>query len=91
MDFKVWETNLEESKKLSREAKEDCINTLSVVDLEIIELDGSSIPDTLGQIEIEKIKENSKKIRENVENYIQQLNQVNLQMINDMLVKPSLQ
>jgi hypothetical protein len=91
MDLKVWETNMEESKKLAREAKEAFLNTLSVVDLEMTELDGSAIPDTLGKIEIEKSKENSKKIRENAENAIQQLNQVNLQMVNDLLVKLSLQ
>jgi hypothetical protein len=55
------------------------------------EFDGSAIPDTLGQIEIEKRKENSKKSRESVQSAIQQVNHVDLQMINDLLVKPSLQ
>jgi hypothetical protein len=91
MALKVWETNLEESKRLAREAKEACLNTLSAVDLEMIEIDVSGIHDTLGQIEIEKSKENLKKSRENVQNDIQQVNHVDLQMINDLLVKPSLQ
>jgi hypothetical protein len=35
MALKVWETNLEESKKLARKAKEACLNILLVVDLEM--------------------------------------------------------
>jgi hypothetical protein len=91
MDLKYWETNLEESKKLAREAKEACLNTLSVVELELVDFNSSVIPDTLGQIEIEKNKENSKKNKESIQNTIQQINQVDLQKINDLLVKPNLQ
>jgi hypothetical protein len=53
--------------------------------------DGSSIPDTLGKIKIERIKENSKKNREIVQRVIQQVDHVDLQMVNDLLVKPGLQ
>jgi hypothetical protein len=91
MDLKFWETNLEESNKLAREGKESCLNTLLVVELEMAEFNSSVIPDTLGQIEIERSKENSKKNRERVQSAIQQVDHVDLQMINDMLVKPSLQ
>ena len=66
MVLKVWETNIEESKRSDRESKEACLSTLSVVDLEMVEFDGSVIPDTLGKIETEKRKENSKKSRESV-------------------------
>jgi len=55
------------------------------------EFDGSVVPDTLGQIEIEKIKENSKNLSESTQNAIQQENQVKLKIVNDLLVKPSLQ
>jgi hypothetical protein len=55
------------------------------------EFDGSAILDTLGQIEIERSKENSKKNRESVQSAIQHVYHVDLQMINDLLVKPSLQ
>lgn len=70
MALKAWETNLEESKRLAREEKEACLNTLSTVDLEMTEIDVSGIHDTLGQIEIKKSKENLKKSRENVQNDI---------------------
>jgi hypothetical protein len=56
----------------------------------MVEFDGSVISDTLGQIQIEKRKENSKKSRESVESVIQQVNHVDLRIINDMLVKLSL-
>ena len=74
MELKSWETNLEESKKQAREAKEACLNTLSVVELELVDFNSSVIPDTLGQIEIEKNKENSKKNKESIQNTIQQIN-----------------
>ena len=89
--FKGLEKNLEESKNLAREAKEACLNTLLVVDMGMAKFDGSVILDTLGQIEIERSKEISKKNRESVQSAIQQVDHVDLQMINDLLVKQSLQ
>ena len=53
--------------------------------------DGSVIPDTLGKIEIERRKENSKKNRECVQSAIKQVDHVDLQMINDLLGKQILQ
>jgi hypothetical protein len=55
------------------------------------EIDVSSIHDTLGQIEIKESKEDLKKNIENVQNYILQVNHVDLRMVNDLMVKPSLQ
>jgi hypothetical protein len=74
MDLKSWETNLEESKKMDREAKLYFLNTLSAVELELVDSNTSVILDTLGQIEIEKNKENSKKNKESIQNTIQQIN-----------------
>jgi hypothetical protein len=91
MALKVWENNFEESKRISRELEEACLNALSAVDMEMVEIDVSSIHDTLGQIEIEKRKENINKNRENVHNSILQVNHVDLRMLNDLLVKPILQ
>ena len=76
---------------MAREAKEACLNTLSVVEMEMDKFDGSSIPDTLGKIKIERIKENSKKNRECVQSAIKQVDHVDLQMINDLLGKQILQ
>jgi hypothetical protein len=78
MTLKLWETNLEESKRLTIEEKESCINSPSAVDLEMTEIDVNGIHDTLVQIEIRKRKENIKKSRENVKNDIQQVNLVDL-------------
>jgi hypothetical protein len=91
MVLKVWETNLEERKKLAREVKEACLNALAVVESELVEFKGDAISDTLGQIEIEKNKENSRKNKESIHNTIQQVNQIDLQKINELLVKPKLQ
>jgi predicted MPP superfamily phosphohydrolase len=78
MCLKVWESNLEESKRIAREAKEAFFNALSAVDLEMEKIDVSGIHDTLGQIEIKKNKESLKKKRENVQNNILQVNHVDL-------------
>jgi hypothetical protein len=71
MALKVWETNIEESNNMDREEKEACLNTLSVVEMEMDKFNGSVIPDTLGQIEILMSKENSKKNGESVQSVIQ--------------------
>jgi hypothetical protein len=46
--------------------------------MDMVETDVNSIHDTLGQIEIEKRKENLKKNRENVQKDILQVNHVDL-------------
>ena len=56
MALKVWETNLQERKKLAREAKEACLNILSVVETKLVEFKGNDISETLEQIDIEKNK-----------------------------------
>jgi hypothetical protein len=43
MVLKVWETNLEQSKKPSREEKETCIEALSSVNKKMIEFEGNNI------------------------------------------------
>jgi hypothetical protein len=91
MVLKVWETNLEERKKLAREVKEACLNALTIVESELVEFKDDVISDTLGQIEIEKNKENSMKNKESIHNTIQQVNQIDLQKIDELLVKPKLQ
>jgi hypothetical protein len=53
MALKVWETNLEEGKKLSRDVKEACLEALSSINKKFIEFKGSNILEELGQIEIE--------------------------------------
>jgi hypothetical protein len=91
MALKVWETNLEESKKLAREEKETCLNTLSFVETKLVEFEGNDISEALGQIEIEMNKENSRKNKENIQSVIQQMNQIIFLNINEWLVKPNLQ
>jgi hypothetical protein len=70
MALKIWENNLEESKRLAKEVKDACLDVLSAVDLEMTKIDVSSIHATLGQVEIEKSKEDLKKNKESVQNGI---------------------
>jgi hypothetical protein len=91
MDLKVQENNPEEGKRLAIKEKQACLNALSTIDLEMEGIDVSSIHDTLGQIDIKNIKEYLNKNRENVQNSILQVNHVDLRMVNDLMVKPSLQ
>ena len=48
MALKVWETNMEERKKLSREEKEACLETLSSVNKKLIEFEENNISKALG-------------------------------------------
>ena len=91
MVLNVWETNLEEIKKLDREVKEACLNSLTAIESELVEFKDDAISNTPGQIEIEKNKENSMKNKESIKNTIQQVNQIDLQKIDELLVKPKLQ
>jgi hypothetical protein len=91
MALKVWETNLEERKKLAKEAKEACLETLSYIDSNLVEFEENNISKALGQIEVEMNKEKSRKNKENIQSDIQQMNQIDLLKINELLVKPNLQ
>jgi hypothetical protein len=91
MALKSWENNLEESKRLAKEENNACLNALLVVDVEMAEIDIGDIHAYIGQVEIEKRKENMKKNRERMKNAISQVNHVDLQILNDLLVKQSLQ
>ena len=91
MALKVWEINLQERKELAREAKEACMNTLSVVETTLVEFKDNDISETLEQIDFEKNKESSRKNKESIQSIIQHMNQIDLLKINELLVKPSLQ
>jgi hypothetical protein len=91
MALKSWENNLEERKILAKEENNACLNALLVVDVEMAEIDLGDIHAFIGKVEVEKRKENMKKSRERMKNTILQVNHVNLQVLNDLLVKQSLQ
>ena len=91
MALKAWETNLEEGKKLSIDAKEAFLEALSSVNKKLIEFEGNNISEALGQIEIEMNQQSSKKNKENIYSSIQQMNHIDLLKINELLVNPSLQ
>jgi hypothetical protein len=48
MALKYWETNLGESKKLSRDVKEDFLEALSSINKNLIEFEGNNITEALG-------------------------------------------
>ena len=91
MALKFSETNLQESKKLAREAKDTCLNTMSVVETKLVEFKGYDIFETLEQIDIEKNKESSRKNKESIQSIIQQMNQIDFLKINELLLEPILQ
>jgi hypothetical protein len=91
MALKVWETNLEEGKKFSREVKEACLEALSSLNKKLIEFEGSNISEALGKIEIEMNQQNSRKNKEETLAAIQGMSQIDLLKINKWLVNPSSQ
>jgi len=76
---------------LAKEAKDACLDALLAIDIEMEEIDINGIHATLGQVDIEKNKEYLKKRRERVKNAISQVNHVDLRILNDLLLKQSLQ
>ena len=74
MALKSWETNLDEGKKLARDAKEACVEALSSVNKNLIEFEGNNISEELGMIEIEMNQQSSKKNKENIQSTIQEMN-----------------
>jgi hypothetical protein len=70
LDLKTTENNLEERKRLSKEEKYACLDYVLAVDLDMTEIDVSSIHATLGQVEIEKNREYMKKSKEAIQNAI---------------------
>lgn len=74
MAFNVWETNLKQRKKISREQKVACLETLSSVNKKLIEFEENNILEALGKIGIEMNQENSRKNKENIQSAIQHMN-----------------
>jgi hypothetical protein len=89
--LKAWETNLVERKRLAREANEACIEALSSLDKGILDVEGNSISEALGQIDITKNQCNSRASREEAMTTIQQLNQIDIIQINKWIVNPRFQ
>ena len=64
--LKSWENNLEESKRIAKEENKYYLDVLLAIDSEMAKIDISNIHAFIGQVEIEKRKENLKKNRENM-------------------------
>jgi hypothetical protein len=91
MALKVWETNLEGRKRLTLEVKDDLQEALSSLEKKLIDFEGRSISEALGQINIEMNHHNSRKNKEETLEAIQEMNQIDLLNINKWLVDPSSQ
>jgi hypothetical protein len=91
MALKVWETNLAERKRFSREVKDAFLEALSSLDKKLIDFEGSNISEAPGKIDIEMNQQNSRKSKEETLTAIQEMSQIDLLKINKWLVNPSSQ
>jgi hypothetical protein len=89
--LKTWEEILVESKRLAREVKTFCEESLSSLDKYSLDVEGDSISEALGKIDIAKNQLNSKISMEEARTTIQQLKQIDLIQINKWIVNLSLQ
>jgi hypothetical protein len=89
--LKAWETNLAERKRLAREVNKACLEALSSLDKGILDVEGNTISEALGQIDIAKNQYNSRTSKEEALMTIQKMNQIDLLQINKWIVNPSLQ
>jgi hypothetical protein len=88
--LKAWETNLAKSKRLAREVNKYCEEALSSLDKWLLDVEGDSILEALGQIDIAKNQHNSKTNKEEARTTIQQMKQIDLIQINKWIVEPIL-
>jgi hypothetical protein len=87
----VWETNLVERKIFAREVHEACLEAISSLDKGLLDVEGNTLSEALGQIDIEKNQYNYRTSKEEAMTTIQQMNQIDLIQINKWIVNPSLQ
>jgi len=72
----AWEKSLEESKRLAKEEKAPCLNSLLVVDVEMKENDLDDVHSFIGTIEVDKRKEILKSNMERMQNDTLQVNKL---------------
>ena len=89
--MKAWEINLIESKRLAKEVNEACLEEISSLDKGLLDVEGNTISEALGKIDIAKNQYNSRTNKEKSMTTIQQMNQIDLIQINKWIVNPSLQ
>jgi hypothetical protein len=89
--LKAWETNLAEIKRLAREVNEACLEAISSLHKRILDFEGNTIYESLGQIDIAKNQYNSRTIKEEAMTTIKQMNQIDLIQLNKWIVNPRLQ
>jgi hypothetical protein len=89
--LKAWEINLAERKRLAREVNEACLEEISSLDKRLLDVEGNTIYEALGQIDIAKNQYISGTSKEESMTTIQQMNQIDLIQINKWIVNPSLQ
>jgi len=90
MALKTWEFNLEERKRLAREVKVACINSLLAVDVEIYEIDLGDVHSLIETINVKENMINLVKSSEKNKEMIMHVNQINLQVISQFLMEQSL-
>jgi hypothetical protein len=76
---------------LAKEVKEDFLEAISSLDKGLLDVEGNSISEALGKIDIAKNKCNSRKRKEEAMTIIQQMNQFDIIQINKWIVNPRLQ
>jgi hypothetical protein len=89
--LKTWEANIAESKRTTKEIKEDCEEVFHFLNKESLGLGKDDCSEILGQINIVKHQLDIKESLEEAQAEISQLKQVDIAQIDRWLVKPNLQ
>lgn len=89
--LKTWEANIVESKRTSKEIKEDCEEVFHLLNKESLGLGKDDSSEILGQINIVKHQLDIKESLEEAQTEISQLTQVGITQIDRWLVKTNLQ
>jgi hypothetical protein len=62
--LKAWEMNLVERKRLAREVSKACLEAISSLEKGLLDIEGNTIFEALGQIDITKNQHNAKTSKE---------------------------
>jgi hypothetical protein len=88
--LKVWETNIAENKKITKEIKDDCKEIFDLLDKGSLGIGRDNFTGQLGQINIVRHQLNFKENLNKIQMKISQLKEIDINLIDRWLVQPNL-
>jgi hypothetical protein len=88
--LKVWEANIAENKRITKEVKDNCEEVFNLLDKGSLGIGRDNCPGLLGQINIERHQLNFKEKLSEIQMEISQIKEIDVTQIDRWLVRPNL-